>query len=114
MTIAPEGNRRPAFSMGDRLRKARELTGLEKQVFAEQIGIHRDSLTKYESDRQAPRPPVLMAWALATGVDLEWLKTGAEEQTSGPTGGGGAFSPWSPLSDSNRRPPLYKSGALAN
>jgi len=21
---------------------------------------------------------------------------------------------WSPLSDSNRRPPLYKSGALAN
>ena len=37
----------------------------------------------------------------------------ANLQVVAKTGGGGRVE-WSPLSDSNRRPPLYKSGALAN
>ena len=73
--------------MGDRLRKARELTGQDRQAFAETIGIHRDSLTKYETDKQPPKSPVVTAWALATGVDPKWLKTGAMEADS-PTPGG--------------------------
>lgn len=40
---------RPTFTKGDRLRKARELTGLDQKAFAEAMGLHRDSVRKYES-----------------------------------------------------------------
>ena len=88
MTISTETRRYPAFTMGDRLRKARELTGMDRKEFAETIGIHRDSLAKYEADKQPPRPPVVAAWALSTGVDVGWLRTGvaSEEGPDEPSG----------------------------
>lgn len=84
MTSLPIAGRVPEFTRGDRLRKARELAGYDRQQFAALIGIHRESLAKYESDRQAPRPPVLSAWALATGVDLAWLRDGTTTRPAGP------------------------------
>jgi transcriptional regulator with XRE-family HTH domain len=79
-TIAHEpasaDRRRPSFDLHDRLRKARELTGMEKQEFAEQLGIHRDSVANYEAGRRHPRRPVLIAWALTCDVDLDWLTDG--------------------------------------
>ena len=60
---------------------------------------------------------VLNDTAARLGVGKVWAK-----QPSRPAGAAAKTSKtapdqqlsWSPLSDSNRRPPLYKSGALAN
>lgn len=89
MTTLPNTGRVPEFTLGDRLRKARELTGYDRQQFAAVIGVHRESVAKYETGRQTPRQPVLAAWSLATGVDLTWLRNG---QTPGPESGPGGSS----------------------
>ena len=65
----------PEWTLADRLRKARLMTGLEAQEFADEIGIHRNSVRNYERGR-LPRPIVLKAWALRSGVSYEWLVTG--------------------------------------
>lgn len=64
------------FHAGDRIRKARELTGMDRQTFAEKVGIHRDTLAKYEETGKAKRSALIsIAWA--TPVELGWLETGA-------------------------------------
>jgi transcriptional regulator with XRE-family HTH domain len=70
------GTQVPTFHQGDWLRKAREHAGLEKQQLADEIGIHRASVARYESGEQRVKRPVLIAWAMVTGVPLEWLETG--------------------------------------
>lgn len=71
----------PEFHAGDRLRKARELSGLGQGPFAQSIGISRGSVSNYERAHRPPKPIVLKAWSLATGVPVEWLEYG-----TGPTG----------------------------
>lgn len=66
----------PEWTVGDRLYKARKETGLDAQQFADEIGIHRSSVRRYEEGAASPRPVVLKAWALRSGVDSEWLLTG--------------------------------------
>lgn len=64
------------FHMGDRIRKAREHAGMDRQTFAEAIGIHRDTLAKYEETGRAKKSALIsVAWN--TDVRLEWLETGA-------------------------------------
>lgn len=92
MTIAPHGRRYPAFTIGDRLRKARTLLGpdMDAHAFADLIGVSRNTVTNYELERTAPnrmKPVVLAAWAMATGVDLNWLKNGDTPGSDGGPGG---------------------------
>lgn len=69
------------WTLGEYLRKAREETprkgtdkkGLSQQEFADLIGISRSSVIDYEANKTVPRRIVLNAWALASGVPLEWL-----------------------------------------
>lgn len=75
----------PEFSLGDRLRKARELTGLDGTEFAAEVGISRTSVYAAERGEKRPRELTLRAWALCSGVDLTWLKTG---ETPPPAGDG--------------------------
>lgn len=90
MTIpTPDRRRYPAFTIGDRLRKARTLLGSDMDVaaFAELIGVSRNTVTNYELERTTPdrmKPVVLSAWALATGVDVGWLRTGGSPNEEGP------------------------------
>lgn len=77
----------PVFTAGDRLRKARELTGLDQEAFAEVIGVSRGTVSNYERSEKPPRPIALRAWAMATGVSVHWLKTG-EGSPSDPDGPG--------------------------
>ncbi|MEV4902390.1 helix-turn-helix transcriptional regulator [Citricoccus sp. NPDC055426] len=76
----------PHFDLTDRLRKAREVTGLGQREFAEEIGISLKSVTNYENGHTAPRQIVMKAWALRTGVPLEWLQTGEYPMDNGPGG----------------------------
>lgn len=66
----------PEFHMGDRLRKAREQTGMGQGRFAEVLGIARNTVSRSELGQTHPHRLVLRAWSEATGVPLEWLETG--------------------------------------
>jgi transcriptional regulator with XRE-family HTH domain len=79
----------PAFTYGDRLRKARELAGFERAQFASELGVHRQSIARYEHDDAEPSRPVVVLWGLLTQVDVEWLMTGEctpRDSNSEPTG----------------------------
>lgn len=73
----------PQWTMADRLRKARELTGLDQGEFAERCEISRQAVGNYESGRRNPRGLYLRAWAEATGVPVEWLETGKAPADAG-------------------------------
>lgn len=66
----------PTFDQADRLAKARKHAGMDQAGLADAIGISRNSVGNYESGKTAPRPIVLRAWAMATGVPVEWLEHG--------------------------------------
>lgn len=78
----------PAWTRGDRLRKARTLTGMTTREFAEHIGVSQKTVTDAENDKRAMRKILLNAWALGTGVPAVWLETG-EIPSTGPGGDGG-------------------------
>lgn len=71
-----ENLRIPTWTVGDRLRKARESVEFEQAELAEAIGVSRATVSNYEGGRVAPRKIMLNAWALATGVPVEWLRSG--------------------------------------
>lgn len=81
-----EPGRIPQWTLGDRLRKAREDAGLQQQELAEAMGISRRSVSAYESDASHPRRPVRLSWALATGVKLNWLEDEAPRSEAQPGG----------------------------
>ncbi|WP_209706985.1 helix-turn-helix domain-containing protein [Leucobacter exalbidus] len=99
--LAPMATMIPEWTLADRLRKARETTGLDQIEFAERSGISRTSITNYEQGKRAPRGLYLRAWSEATGVPVEWLETG-----TAPTEEVGAES--SRLPESNWRPIHYE------
>lgn len=79
----------PQWTLADRLRKAREHTGLEQQEFGELIGVSRATVSNYERGITTNiRRPMLLAWSLGTGVPLQWLSDGTEP-TPGDGGDGG-------------------------
>lgn len=68
----------PQWTLGDRLRKAREHAGMEQGELAHRIGVSRGTVSNYELGR-GQRPPkvvVLRAWAHECGVPYEWLVDG--------------------------------------
>ena len=66
----------PVFSVGDRFRKARELTGMSRGEFAARLGVHRETVTRYE-EVGSTKPQAVAAWAEITGVDPDWLMPAA-------------------------------------
>jgi transcriptional regulator with XRE-family HTH domain len=85
----------PGWTVSDRLRKAREHAGLEQAELAADLGVSRNTVVNYERGRVEPRRPVLVAWALRTGVPLVWLVTGdaSSPRQDGPDGGSHSVRP---------------------
>ncbi|WP_373871180.1 helix-turn-helix domain-containing protein [Clavibacter michiganensis] len=67
---------------------AREVADLDQTQIASALGVARQTVSNYERGVTRPRKLVLKEWALLTGVDLNWLVTGQEEDES-PSGPGG-------------------------
>lgn len=63
----------PAWTLADRLRKARDHAHLSQEELAAEIGISRASVSGYEAGYREPPRPVLVVWAMVCHVDLEWL-----------------------------------------
>lgn len=81
----------PEFTIGDRLRKARELTGLDQEQFAAAIDVSRGTVSNYEGGTTTNlKRLVLKQWAMFAGVRLEWIETGYAPDPTGPEGDGGA------------------------
>lgn len=76
----------PVFTLGDRLRKAREVADMTQGDMANTLGIGRRSVSRYEDGTQMPRRGVVMAWSMATGVPLEWLQSGQMSHPDPPGG----------------------------
>lgn len=66
----------PSFDMGDRLRKAREHTGLGVRAFAAELGVSHGTVTNAEKGHRDVRRITLNAWSHVTGVPVEWLLHG--------------------------------------
>jgi DNA-binding XRE family transcriptional regulator len=82
----------PQWTQGDRLRKARSLTGMTSREFAETRGVSLNTIVAAEVDKRKVRKITLRAWAMATGVSVEWLETGVEPPAGGPRDPG--WAPW--------------------
>ncbi len=108
MTTATH-ERVPEWTRGDRLRKARSLTGLTVKEFAAEIGISPKSVNNYEGDHVEPRKIVMNAWAMRTGVPLIWLEKGIA-----PGDHGGGDDGESGRRDSNPQHSAWKAETLAN
>jgi transcriptional regulator with XRE-family HTH domain len=75
----------PIWTVGDRLRKAREDAGLSQQeLLADMVGVSRNTVGNQEIGvgKRAPSRLLLRAWAHATGVPVEWLETGVYDPAS--------------------------------
>ncbi|MCB4209178.1 helix-turn-helix domain-containing protein [Arthrobacter sp. UM1] len=93
----------PTWSIGDRLRKARELAGFDQGQLANALDISRNTVSNYEKGNVEPRKIVLKAWSFTTGVSLTWLETGVA-----PSPNGEGATNLSPLPGSIRRPYHYE------
>jgi transcriptional regulator with XRE-family HTH domain len=86
MTAQTNG-RTYAFGIRDRLRIAREQAGYDQAEFANVTGLSRGTISNYERGITPPRRPALLAWAMATGFDRDWLETGEHSNDGGPETG---------------------------
>lgn len=64
----------PNWTLGDHLRKARMHSGISSSAdMARRLGVHRNSVINYESDRITPPLDVVVRYARITRVPLEWF-----------------------------------------
>lgn len=64
----------PQWTLGDRLRKARQATGLSREEFADQILVSERTVANYETGATThPKKLILQQWAEATDVPYWWL-----------------------------------------
>lgn len=88
MTIqALDGRDIPMWTQGDKLRKAREHAGFDQSSLARRLGVARNTISNAERGAVEPRTAVVMAWAMATNVSLDWLQGNENPRPEGPDGG---------------------------
>lgn len=73
----------PTWTLADRLRKSRDAAGLNQEALAARIGSSAKTVGRYEAGASEPKRYLVLAWAMATGVDSLWLETGEAPSPSG-------------------------------
>ena len=59
-----------------RLRAAREFAGVNHTELAEMTGLSRNTIGRSEAGNHSPAAATVLIWAIACGVDSDWLMTG--------------------------------------
>ena len=72
------------MSMGNRISEIRKAKGYTQEYIAEQLGISRQAVYKWEKGSSAPDTKNLIALAELLGVSVEYLATGAEAASEQP------------------------------
>lgn len=67
------------MSIGDRLKKERKRLGYSQAEFAEILGVHRNSQSRYESGEREPEASYLNAIRKA-GADVGYVMTGVRDE----------------------------------
>lgn len=64
-------------TLNERIRRARALSGITQSALARKVGVHRSAVAQWESPLgSTPSMEHLIAIAMHTCVNLEWLGTG--------------------------------------
>jgi HTH-type transcriptional regulator, cell division transcriptional repressor len=66
-------------TLGGRLSSARDAAGITVELLAGQLGVRKETILAWESDRSEPRPSRLVKIAGIFGVSPLWLMTGTGE-----------------------------------
>nr|WP_280381068.1 helix-turn-helix transcriptional regulator [Nocardia wallacei] len=66
---------------------ARQHVGITQSELADRLGVTTSTVQRAEAGQTKPRRTTLMAWSMATGVNLHWLETGETPAPDGPDGG---------------------------
>jgi transcriptional regulator with XRE-family HTH domain len=64
------------WTLADRLKKSRQLAGLDQDEMAKRLGIARNTISSYETGKSEPSATTFVLWAGMTGATLEWLAAG--------------------------------------
>lgn len=71
----------PTWTVGDRLRKAREAASIGVEEMAVKIGRSRNSIARYERSSVVDEL-IVRAYRDYTGVPMEWILTGNGPETA--------------------------------
>ena len=66
-------NRLPRWTLGDRLRKAREHRGWTQRELSSRLGVSLRTISRWERGENRPSYPLLVAASRETGVPIAWL-----------------------------------------
>lgn len=75
-----------AFPLTERLRRARQLAGMDQTQLAAGLGVARNTVSNYETGRTEPTATVFVRWARTTGASLDWLAEGIELDVNADSG----------------------------
>ncbi|MDE1996240.1 MAG: helix-turn-helix domain-containing protein [Rhizobiaceae bacterium] len=64
-------------TLGGRLSMARDAAVISVESLASQLGVGRETVLAWESDRSEPQPSILVKMAAMFSVSPNWLMTGA-------------------------------------
>jgi transcriptional regulator with XRE-family HTH domain len=64
--------------ISDRIKQAREATGMSQAEMGRRLGITRSGVSQWENERTAPTTRNISAIAILLDVPFEWLTTGRE------------------------------------
>src|SRR5579862_107484 len=67
----------PVWTLGDRLRKSREVAGMTREEMADRLGTTKASVWNWENDVSKPRDVLATTqeWADLTQVEVEWIRS---------------------------------------
>ncbi|MFC6009168.1 helix-turn-helix domain-containing protein [Angustibacter luteus] len=77
MSEMPNVGRVPALTLGWRLKMS--LGEMKAEEMGELLGVSRQTLSRWMGDKGVPRLAYIKQWALATGIDYNWLVSGNAE-----------------------------------
>lgn len=69
----------PAESPGRRMRRLRLAAGISVREMAQQLGVSRSTIQRYEANTTVPKTGVLTTIAKILGTTIEWLLAGEKK-----------------------------------
>ena len=77
MTTQTAGEHIPSLTLGWRMQMALRDSGKAVQDVADELDVSRATVSRWLNDKgTGPRRPFLVAFALSTGVSIDWLASG--------------------------------------
>lgn len=82
MSMATRSPAVPEWDIADRMRKSLRVSGVGVQEMADYLEVARNTASTWINGRITPSAQTLRLWALRTGVDYQWLRTGCPRPDS--------------------------------